>query len=470
MKRRTLLIIIWLVATILSDIRPVNAANNMQTATTAIYLPIVKKMIEPRMNTFGVEIGNTFGVIDRIEELQAGWVRYSFFSWKSIEPIRTDPPTYDWSTVQEADLQNLAASGANIIGTVKYTPSWAQKVPGVSCGPVAEESLDKFAQFMQALVQRYGDYPYYVKYWEIGNEPDVDALSIPPSNHFGCWGDKNDPYYGGEYYAEMLKQVYPAIKAVDPQAKVLNGGLLLDCDPQMPPEGKDCSSGNFFEGILRNQGGDYLDIVNFHGYPPWVGSLAYDEHHPYWKHRGGVILGKIDFLREIMTEYNVDKPLLLSESGVGSGIYNPPPLDVLEAQADYVVWLYVRNWANGVIGTIWFTLDGPGWRNIALLDGDQSPRPSFYAYRYLTQKLGNASFSRQITDYDYLRVYEFTTPDKLIWVAWAPDQLDHLITLPGNTIAVFDLYGNEVVPNQNNELFVNRPIYIDLVNTQINLR
>ena len=39
----------------------------------------------------------------------------------------------------------------------------------------------------------------------------------------------NDPYYGGGYYAEMLKIVYPQIKAADPEAQILIGGLLLFC-------------------------------------------------------------------------------------------------------------------------------------------------------------------------------------------------------------------------------------------------
>ena len=45
---------------------------------------------------------------------------------------------------------------------------------------------------------------------------------------FGCWDDPEDAYYGGEYYAEMLKVVYPVIKEADPEAKVLFGGLLYE--------------------------------------------------------------------------------------------------------------------------------------------------------------------------------------------------------------------------------------------------
>ncbi len=92
---------------------------------------------------------------------------------------------------------------------------------------------------------------------------------MPPAVYsvFGCWGNPNDPYYGGGYYAELLKRAYPAAKAANPQAIVMNGGLLLDCDPRYPPPGKDCLPAQFLEGMLRNQGAAYFDILAFHGYP-----------------------------------------------------------------------------------------------------------------------------------------------------------------------------------------------------------
>jgi hypothetical protein len=83
---------------------------------------------------------------------------------------------------------------------------------------------------MHDLVARYSVPPYNVKYWELWNEPDVDpALAglIGGDIPFGCWGDSTDPYYGGGYYAEMLKAVYPRIKAADPQAQVARGRIAL---------------------------------------------------------------------------------------------------------------------------------------------------------------------------------------------------------------------------------------------------
>src|SRR5690606_32739206 len=114
---------------------------------------------------------------------------------------------------------------------ISHTPTWAQQVPGASCGPIKPTALADFAKFMGEMASRYSKPPYNVHYWEIGNEPDVAPEQVPNDSVFGCWGNMSDPYYGGAYYAEMLKVVYPAIKKADPLAQVVFGGLLLDCDP-----------------------------------------------------------------------------------------------------------------------------------------------------------------------------------------------------------------------------------------------
>ncbi|MCK4827856.1 hypothetical protein KA005_69650, partial [bacterium] len=205
------------------------------------------------------------------EELLVGsglqLVRYNALLWQKVEPNSGDR---QWDAVAELEskLINAADFGLSTILIVRGTPSWAQKVPGAACGPVRQDKLADFASFLSDAVSRYSSPPFNVKFWELGNEPDVDPSLVRPNSVFGCWGDNSDPYYGGGYYAEMLKVVYPAIKAADPEAKVLIGGLLLDCDPTYPPEGKDCKPGKYLEGILRNGGGEYFDIVSFHGYPP----------------------------------------------------------------------------------------------------------------------------------------------------------------------------------------------------------
>src|SRR5690606_5773900 len=126
---------------------------------------------------------------------------------------------------------------------------------------------------------------------------------------YGCWGNDQDYYYGGGYYAKMFQVAYPAIKAVDPTVQVVIGGLLLDKDPNLPGlEEADRRPGRFFEGILRNNGTNngayFFDIVAFHGYPVWGPNygLSSDEGSSSWGHLGGIVIGKVNFLRDVMTE------------------------------------------------------------------------------------------------------------------------------------------------------------------------
>ena len=439
------------------------------------FLPVVlnKSFSSSIPQNFGVEIDwNDLDLIKKADEANAYWLRRALFNWNQIEPTRTEPPTYHWDMVNESVIREASARGIQIIATVKYTPSWAQKYPGVSCGPVKQDSLDEYAQFMQAVVTRYGVHPYNIKHWEMGNEPDVDRRVVPDNNFYGCWGDYDDDYHGGGYYAEMLKRVYPAVKSVDPEAQIHIGGLLLECDPTDPyPPGLKCGEGNFLEGILRNGGGGYFDIVSFHGYGPYIGSLEWDETWPTWAPRGGVVLGKADFLREVMARKGVNnKPLFHSEAGLlcpstDTVNCNPPGSDFYEAQADYVIRVNVRNIAAKIIGTSWYTLSGPGWSNSGLLDDNQNPRPAYYSFQFMAEELRNANYIKNVglysSQYKFLKVYEFSKSEKRIWVIWASDEQPSTITLPVETTKVFDKYGDDITPT-NGQIAINSPVYVEL--------
>src|SRR3990170_7815710 len=448
------------------------ASASTTTSSSMVYLPITIKGYPRPMTIFGAQVlpYKSNKVMNFMKEADVYWVRVNAINWNEIEPIQTDPPTYKWDKVNDLYLSSAGQNGMQTIAPIRYAPVWAQKIPGYACGPISTEALDEFAQFLQALVQRYSYPPYNIKYWELGNEPDIDYRLADQNSGFGCWGDENDEYYGGGYYAEMLKVAYPAIKAVDPTAQVLMGGLLLDCDPTHPPEGKDCKPAKFLEGILRNGGGNFFDIANFHGYSPYSssspgGELYYDEHFQSWEARGGVVLGKLNFVREVMANFGVDKPVMHTEGSLicpewNETDCNPPTEAFYQAQADYVAWLYVRNWAAGLKGTIWHQFNGPGWRNGGILDENQDPRPAYYALDFLTQELKGATYAAQVTQFPSLVGYEFKTAAKRIWVLWSPDAGTYAIQLPGDVLHVYDKYGADITP-AGPEINVKSPIYVE---------
>jgi hypothetical protein len=458
-----------LIASLFSTAKPYDV-KALQSDTINLFLPLVTKIYPPAPTTFGVEmrVVNASHGSEKASEAGVYFVRMSAFSWQNIEPVNTVPQNYNWSSVDEASLIEASIRNMKVIAKVQYTPSWARKFPAYACGPVAQVQFSEFAQFLSTLVGRYGAPPYNVKYWEIGNEPDVDPSLVSPDSVFGCWGDQNDDYYGGGYYADMLKVVYPAIKAADPQAQVLIGGLLMDCDPIHPPAGNDCKPSKFFEGILRNGGASYFDIVNFHGYPPYNGTLQQDEHFPSWEAMGGVVLGKVNFLKEIMSKYGVNKPIMHTEGSLicpewDTAHCNPSGSAFNEAQADYAVWLFVRNLANGLAGTIWYEFEGAagGWRDSGMLDENQNPKPVYNAFKFMVQELRDAVYAKQITQYPNLRVYEFSGTGKRIWVLWAPDEKSYTISKPAGTLKILDKYGTNIISSEST-ITVKSPIYIEL--------
>jgi len=437
------------------------------SGTMTDHLPLVTRSFPPPPPQFGVQMHGISEIrgLGYLTETGNHWIRFNAFPWDRIEQEDRDPPRYDWSVVDEESLRSAADSDMEVIAVVRFTPEWAQKVEDSYCGPIKADALDDFAEFLTALVRRYSASPYNIRYWELGNEPDIDPSLVSDRSGFGCWGNEEDEYYGGGHYAEMLKVAYPAIKRAHPRAQVVLGGLLLDCDPTNPPAEKSCKPAKFLEGILRNGGGDYFDVVSFHGYPPYDGSLQLDEGYPAWETRGGVVLGKVDFLREVMAAYGVDKPLLHTEGSLICPEWNgdecDPPADAFyEAQADYVVRLFVRNWANGLLGTTWYQFEGPGWRYGGMLDGDQEPKPAYHAYDFLTGELRGATYEGEVTRYVALEAYAFRTPGKRLWVLWAPDEEEHAISLPGDTLQVLDKYGGPIPSD--GSVTVSSPVYIEL--------
>jgi len=440
----------------------------------ALFLPYVLGEYPPPQSVFGVEITIPHPNYNaKAETLQTYWVRNATFSWAAIEPNppnSSGKPTYDWSSVSESYLIDAYQRELTVIATVKYAPKWARRYKKRACGPIAEENLDEFARFMKDLVKKYSAAPYNIKYWELGNEPDIQPWVFAEDDEYplyGCWGDPDSNTYGGKYYGKMLKKVYPAIKAADPQANVLIGGLLLDCDPTVD---SNCKSGNFFKGILETTGGNYFDIVSFHSYAGFSSSgNIIDETHPKWAHRGGVVVGKIDFLKEVMNNYGVNKPIMLTEVALfcAWGCTTPDD-DFLDAQADFVVTMFTRIWQANLMGAIWFTLPGPGWRDCGLLDSKGLPRPSHDAYFFMTEELYNFKLTGKVIDYPGIKGYKFARSGKNVWLMWSADrQIPVEIELPAGWKKVMDKFGTILFENTNppvgNKITVDHPIYVELI-------
>jgi hypothetical protein len=400
------------------------------------------------------------------------WVRLVGVLWSSVEPIEG---AYNWSILAglEGELKDASSKGARVILLVHSTPEWARKVAGIgpSCGPIAVNKLSAFGNFMRAMVARYSVAPYNVKYWELWNEEDTPYFAVDPG--FGCWGDGSDPYFGGDDYADMLKVVYPQIKAANSQAQVLIGGLLLDCDPRgvCGALGKDPLPPKYLEGILQNGGGPYFDGVSFHAYDyysPSTGGYANPNWASAWNTTGPVLIAKSQYIKGLLSQYGVTgKFLMNTESALICGSTGLESYCLTGAFANvkayYVTEAYAASIAQGLRANTWYST--LGWRGSGLLDyATLAPLPAYTAFAFGRNELRDSTYLGDISTADVgaseVMGYKFQRGDRRVWVLWSLDGNTHTINLAGVPLAAWDALGVSITPNASMNVTM-KPIYLE---------
>lgn len=466
---------------------PISNSNTTNTLALAAssdgftnYLPItVARFTLDTLFGIQINLNDPVGALDKLSDKNTSWLRVNGVIWSTVEPNEGDR---QWSTMATLDqmITQVNSDYIKLIISIRSTPTWAQAISGALCGPIKADKIAAFGNFVYDAVVRYSKAPYNVRYWEIWNEPDVSYTADIGNGGFGCWGDTTDDYYGGGYYADVLKVVYPKIKAADPNAKVLVGGLLLDCDPR--PDSNYCAANSkdtrppkYLEGILLNGGANYFDGISFHGYdyfPSWapaLGNYYNGNWGAYWNTTGPVSSVKAEYVREILSKYGVTgKFLMNTEAALICGPTGAPPGQTgcesddtstyEQTKARYLTQAFGTAIKDDLLVNTWFSI--LGWRNSALLNSDFTPRPAFIAYEFAKKELLNASFSRNVTDYTGVVAYEFKLGSHLVWLMWSLDGNDHSITLPATPKAMHDFMGTELTPVQNITVTLD-PIFID---------
>jgi hypothetical protein len=432
-----------------------------------MYLPVLMNgYFSPKPSFFGTDfifINPSRGILE-LQRAGSYWTRRGQVNWSDVEPTQGARNWDALSTLPE-ELITAQDYGFQTILLIQSAPDWARTIPGLPCSRIRTDKISAFAGFMHDIVARFSVPPYNVKYWEIWNEPDIDPYLVQsPDSPGGCWGDTNDPYYGGSYYADVLQAAYPQIKAADPDAQVMVGGLLLYCDPtkagacvgsdgDRPPK--------YLEGILShngaNDGGQYFDGISFHAYDYYriVRGQGYYANYDWLSDQtnGPVVGFKTDFIRQVLAAYNVQGKFLMdTETAVICGQeYDPPGGPGCESndtsayeitKAIYLAQAYTVGQSKGLKSMIWYSIFG--WRNSALLNVNLSPRPAYYAYSTAHKALSDATFLRKLTQFNGIDGYEFDLGGgRILWVLWSKDPLlSYLVPLSRQPNAIFDALGN----------------------------
>lgn len=290
---------------------------------------------------------------DAVANLKVGWAREDF----QISRILPQVGQFDWS-FHDATVNELTARGIQIVGLLNGpTPAWA--APGTAGGDFFPPDPQSFASFAGSVVGRYKD---RIKYWEVWNEPDNAVY----------WKPNPDP----AAYANLLKATAAAIRAADPNARILVAGMVTP-EPAV----------SFLTTIAAQGAWDSFDILSIHPYT--------DPKGPEEGQINSAGVGQIRALAERLG----NKPIWATEFGwsTGAGGRGGVAFDE-ESQANYLVRGATLLRAAGVERVLWYKLkDNESNEQYGLLSlgtgaKDYShPKAAFTALRTLSEQVGSSA-------------------------------------------------------------------------------
>jgi hypothetical protein len=192
---------------------------------TAATLPSAASAAEPGVNLLNLNVPSQEAAVS---QLGTHWVR-QFLVWPDLEPSR-GVWAENWFAYYEGQFRNLPP-GTKVILDVVGTPRWET---GSADSHTPPANPAEFGAFVATVAKRFGP---RVAAYEIWNEEDAP----------GWWAGGPDP----AAYTRLLQATYPQVKAAEPNATVVLGGLT----------GNDFS---FVEGVYQAGGKGSFDAVGVH--------------------------------------------------------------------------------------------------------------------------------------------------------------------------------------------------------------
>ncbi|MEA9987213.1 beta-galactosidase [Subtercola sp. RTI3] len=303
-------------------------------------------------NSSPVSVNGEISTLDSPQEadqraaaMEAAFVNYDReeFEWKRIEPSNG---SYDWpkfdQTVAVASARNLS-----IIGKLVYSAPWASSAPAGTPAANVEyyppTNIQDYVDYAVAVVHRYKS---SVHVWEVWNEPDSSSFWMPSPD--------------ANAYSRMLKLTYAAIKAEDPSATVLTGGLVGFDYP-------------FMETLRANNVLSSFDGLGLHTF---VNTSPETSEFGNW----------LDTAAAYIAKYSPGKKIWITELSWSSCTVSPTCRSgVSEAdQASFLSRAYLSAASRGVASIAWWNLvdygsSGSTLDNYGLIESAGRQKPAYSA-------------------------------------------------------------------------------------------
>lgn len=298
------------------------------------------------------------------KQLGARYLRCAF-SWNGIEPQQGSFQFAFWDML----MAEAEKAGIEVIPYVAYTPEWAAQDKR-EFWEQPPRNAQLFAQVMKTLASRYRG---RIHSWELWNEPDLTEY----------WQGTADQF------AEMVEAGAQAVRAADPTAKIVLGGMSR-------------GPGEFFRTLVeRHDIGRFVDVIALHAYPE-----SWHEERAETVFQDGIPE------MEVLIESGKKNPVLwLNEMGYSDYRYEPNHASgwgtnvyysyehTARYAADFLLKSFLMTAASGDVNLAgWYRIDDfkesdtrmPSDKvhdHLGLESVDGHAKPAFYAFRFFNTLL-----------------------------------------------------------------------------------
>lgn len=372
------------------------------------------------------------GCVGLIQELDVPLIRDVAMNWERIQPAADGPCDFTWS---DRIVRAVQRPRVDLLVVFAGVPDWAcdgvPEVAGEMWVP-SRRHEQAFTQFVSRFVERYdGD-----------GKADMPKLAAPVRSYQFMYEMEN--IHPAEY-AWWLKLFHAAVKAADPEAAVVLGGLRSPGVKMVaePHEGYP----EWFEQLLadsqlRGPAYPYFDVAAFHSFPErYPGRSAFDE--------------AVAYMRQTMADHQLTLPIWLTAYGAGSRSKN------LGEQADRLVKWTVRARTLGIQRAYLHCLcdaRDPGYGLVREeADGRTVKKPAFDAMAKLVREIND----RPDVSFRGEGLYVLSGKDSPRYVIWKEESYDPGQLLISGWWSVETVTGPKVV-RQGSEIRLNgSPLIIE---------
>ena len=332
----------------------------------------------------------------KIKTMGSEWAREEF-NWQTLNPRRG---RYDWANADQA-IRTYQANGVKVLGMIAYSSLWGSTHPEAGAdAQFYKPNITYWKQYVETLVRRYG---WYVKDWEIWNEPNA------------FWKPAPSP----EEYREILIAAYDSIKSVDPSARVGSGGTTY-------------IDGDYISRYLNDGGWEHLDAISIHYYPGDIGP----DSDPNNRLRDE--LSKLVY--NIMIPRGGGKEIWITEMGWQSNSIGQ------EAQGEVISRAIILARTINEVGKIMvYNLRDESGNSYGLMTNNLTPKPAYNYYKKTVEFLGTKRISQWFDLDNNSKFYIFSDAGGAVAAAWNPDR--NQITgfhVNASGMRCYDLGGNDV--------------------------